>query len=404
MKFLIQCLAFILVLVSLKVTCEELLDEEALQSVADVIVVGTVQRLNNTVISESGEIITSRSNGISSGRMDIVYDMHIKIETVVKGPQDMSDEYFSFRHMLRGGKSEGQMTTVTIGHKVRLFARTTTESSRFPYSSSLYTILEPNGIVILQKGPPRSTKVITKAERGRLNPAPRYQDQLGGILKPLTKDKRFDSAKIVAVGTIVNMNSTLTKLDGSLMFGDGAPETSNWMGKVDGGANVIYDALIDVEKFEKGYEENLSLAVGASYLSVSYRHIIMPRGMSGPSGQNTGVGIGQKVRIFAVEPGVESVTRYASSVYTLIEPNGVEMVETPVTAMIVKRKVTPFECPWLEKPVDAGTIVYPYAAASNADKQPVKSRGVAVAFSNDGEADFFELPRDSVVKAPKIRD
>lgn len=61
----------------------------------------------------------------------------------------------------------------------------------------------------------------------------------------------------------------------------------------------------------------------------------------------------------------------------------------------LKRRVTKVECPWLEKDLDQGTVVYKAVGCAYGCITPY---GVAVTFDEKGDYPFFEVPTNSVEK------
>lgn len=57
----------------------------------------------------------------------------------------------------------------------------------------------------------------------------------------------------------------------------------------------------------------------------------------------------------------------------------------------INRSISLDECPWLENPIDAGTIVYRYGGVTYG----CIGAGLAVTLQ-EGKTPFFEIPRDSV--------
>lgn len=60
----------------------------------------------------------------------------------------------------------------------------------------------------------------------------------------------------------------------------------------------------------------------------------------------------------------------------------------------INREVTQDECPWMEEPLEAGTVVFEYLGYTYGCISP---NGMAVTFAS-GETPFFEIPMDALTE------
>jgi hypothetical protein len=65
---------------------------------------------------------------------------------------------------------------------------------------------------------------------------------------------------------------------------------------------------------------------------------------------------------------------------------------------VTNRKITRKECPWLDKPIAVGTLVFRYNGHTYGC---ISKNGIAVT-ENCDELPFFELPRDAVNKVTSV--
>ena len=222
-------------------------------------------------------------------------------------------------------------------------------------------------------------------------------------LPPLPEHARVQMAQVVATGVVRRVNSSLVSEKGEPLPATFSLETSR------GPVFRVVECAMNVESLEKG-----STDLTQDDFLFNYRHILLPRGMVGATGQHRGIEEGSKVRVFATIVG-ERDAAWATTTFRLVEPNGIEIIdqatstttESPFRRPPIKhsqrgwldgtyevvRTLTKDDCPWLDADIPKGTRVTIFHGHTYG---VISRSGVAVTMGAAGDTPFFEVPRDAL--------